>query len=99
MFSCKSYTLQSALQGWGYPLFIYLLIKLILLEPRGGTPMNLKMRQTQIMTPNSNLVPRGCLLKKWLGLFPPDPFFKGKALWTRLTLFKGKTTNLTVTHL
>ena len=28
--------------------------------------------------------PQGFSLKKWVGLFPPHPFFKGKALGTRL---------------
>ena len=28
--------------------------------------------------------PRGFSLEKWVGLFPPHPFFKGKALGTRL---------------
>jgi len=92
-------TLQSALQGWGYPLLIYLLIKLILLEPRGGTPINLKMRQTPKNDTLFQPRPQGLFLKKWVGLFLPHPFFKGKALGTRLTLFKRKTTNVTVTHL
>ena len=30
--------------------------------------------------------PQGFSLKKWVELFPPHPFFKGKALGTRLAL-------------
>ena len=38
--------------------------------------------------------PQGFSLQKWVGLFPPYPFFKGKALGTRLDEVKDSRKNV-----